>query len=290
MINSTRTFLLTFIAMTAFAGNSLLCRWALKDTFIDPATFTSVRIVTGALVLWIILRLRNILHSGDHVVRGNWPSALALFTYAEAFSYAYINLTTGTGAILLFAAVQLIMIVYGLWRGEHFNIQQILGLFIATAGVTWLLLPGASTPKLTDSLIMLIAGTAWAIYSLRGRISADAMRVTTGNFMLATIFTLCLSLTFISKVKIDSMGVMLAVISGAITSGIGYVIWYAALQRLNITNAAVVQLSVPIIAAIGGAFFLNDVITLRLIEASVATLSGIGLVIMGRVKLAERID
>ncbi len=284
MIISIRTFLLTFIAMTAFAGNSLLCRWALKDTFIDPATFTSVRIVTGALVLWIILKLRNILHSGDHVVRGNWPSALALFTYAEAFSYAYINLPTGTGAILLFAAVQLTMIVYSLWKGEHFNIQQILGLFIATAGVIWLLLPSASTPHLTDSLIMLTAGIAWALYSLRGRRVADAMSVTTGNFMLATIFTLGFSLTFISKVKMDSLGVMLAVISGAITSGIGYVIWYAALQRLHISNASVVQLSVPIIAAIGGAVFLNDEISFRLIEASVATLSGIGMVIMQRVK------
>ncbi len=290
MINSTRTFLLTFIAMTAFAGNSLLCRWALKDAFIDPTSFTCIRIASGALVLWIILRLGNRLHTTRLTATSNWPSALALFIYAEAFSYAYINLTTGTGAILLFAAVQFTMIVYGLLKGEQLNIQQILGLFIATAGVVWLLLPGASTPNLTDSLIMLIAGTAWAIYSLRGRTSVDAMQVTSGNFMLATVFALALSLTFITKVKLESMGVMLAVISGAVTSGIGYVIWYAALQRLNITNAAVAQLSVPIIAAVGGAVLLNDVITLRLIEASIATLSGIGLVMMGRIKLAQRID
>ena len=281
---SKTTYLLTLLAMMAFAGNSLLCRWALKETVIDAASFTSIRIISGALVLWIILSICNSIHSAHRSVTGSWPSALALFIYAAAFSYAYVNLPTGTGALLLFAAVQITMILYGLWKGERFRIQQSLGLIIATAGVIWLLLPNVSAPHLADSLLMLTAGVAWAIYSLRGKRATDAVSVTTGNFMLATVFTLGLSLMLISKARMDTMGILLAVTSGAITSGIGYVIWYAALQRLNITSAAVVQLSVPIIAAIGGAFFLNDVITLRLMEASVATLSGIGLVLMERTK------
>ena len=279
-----RTFLLTFIAMSAFAGNSLLCRWALKDTFIDPASFTSIRITSGALVLWIIFKQRNSIHSAHSAAKGNYPSALALFTYATAFSFAYVNLSTGTGALLLFASVQITMILYGLWQGERFGMQQIIGLIIATAGVVWLLLPSVSAPHLTDSLLMLTAGVAWAIYSLRGKKATDALSVTTSNFMRATIFTLGLGLMFITKVRMDTTGILLAAVSGAITSGIGYVIWYAALQRLNITNAAIVQLSVPIIAAIGGALFLNDVITLRLLIASIATLGGIGLVLMERAK------
>ena len=279
---SKTTYLLTFLATAAFAGNSLLCRWALKDTAIDAASFTSIRIASGALALWIIFRLRNSIHSTNSAASGNWASALALFTYAAAFSYAYVNLTTGTGALLLFAAVQLTMMLYAFWTGERFDIQQNLGLIMAIAGIVWLLLPNVSAPHLTDALLMLTAGVAWAIYSLRGKKATDAISVTTGNFMLATVFTLGLSLTLITKVSMDAMGMLLAVTSGAITSGVGYVIWYAALQRLTISNAAVVQLSVPIIAAIGGAIFLNDVITPRLIIASIATLSGVGLVLMAQ--------
>ena len=276
------TFLLTFLATAAFAGNSLLCRWALKDTVIDAASFTSVRIATGALALWIIYRLRNRIHSTNSAATGNWPSALALFTYATTFSYAYVNLATGTGALLLFAAVQITMMFYAFWKGERFHIKQSLGLITAIAGTVWLLLPNVSAPHLTDAMLMLTAGVAWAIYSLRGKKATDAINVTTGNFMLATVFTLGLSLTLISKVSIDTLGMLLAATSGAITSGVGYVVWYAALKRLTINNAAVVQLSVPIIAAIGGAIFLNDVITLRLIIASITTLSGIGLALMSQ--------
>ena len=282
-----RTFLLTFIAMSAFAGNSLLCRWALKDTFIDPASFTSIRIISGALVLWIIYKLRYTVHAGHSAAKGNYTSSFALFTYATAFSFAYVNLSTGTGALLLFAAVQITMILYGLWQGERFGMQKIIGLIIATAGVICLLLPSVSAPHLTDSLLMLTAGVAWAIYSLRGKRATDALIVTTSNFLRATIFTLGLSLIFITKVRIDTTGILLAAVSGAITSGIGYVVWYAALQRLNITNAAIVQLSVPIIVAIGGAIFLSDLITLRLLIASIATLGGIGLVLMERAKAVK---
>ena len=287
MITSTRTFLLTFIAMSAFAGNSLLCRWALKDTFIDPASFTSIRITSGALVLWIILKQRNSIHAAHSAAKGNYTSALALFTYATTFSFAYVNLSTGTGALLLFASVQITMILYGLWQGERFGMQKIIGLIIATAGVVWLLLPSVSAPHFSDSLLMLTAGVAWAIYSLRGKKATDALSVTTSNFLRATIFTLGLSLIFITKVRIDTTGILLAAVSGAITSGIGYVVWYAALQRLNITNAAIVQLSVPIIVAIGGAIFLSDLITLRLLIASIATLGGIGLVLMERAKAVK---
>lgn len=287
MKDSIKIFLLTMFAMIAFAGNSLLCRWALKDTMIDAVSFTTVRMISGALMLWVIFRLRNIIKTVHITTAGNWPSALALFTYATAFSCAYSNLSTGTGALLLFAAVQITMMVYGFCKGERLYFQQILGLFIAIAGVVWLLVPNISTPNPSDSLLMLTAGIAWAIYSLRGKKEKDAIAVTTGNFMFATIFSIGLSLILISTIKINPIGIMLATISGAITSGIGYVIWYAALQKLNITSAAVVQLTVPIIAAIGGGVFLNDVISLRLIEASVATLSGIGLVLISKTELAK---
>ena len=287
MTTSIKTFLLTCIAMTAFAGNSLLCRWALKDTCIDPASFTSIRIMSGALALWIVFKLRNRMYPPHFVqspMKGNYPSALALFTYAIAFSYAYVNLSAGTGALLLFASVQLTMIVYGLYNGERLSMPQVLGLVIATTGVVWLLLPNVSAPHLTDSLLMLTAGVAWAIYSLRGKKATDAISVTTGNFVLANIFTAGFSMLLTEKMRMDITGIVLAATSGAITSGVGYVIWYAALKRLKITSAAIVQLSVPIIAAVGGAIFLNDVITLRLLIASVTTITGIGLVLMAGVK------
>lgn len=274
------TYVLTFLAMIAFAGNSLLCRWALKTTVIDALSFTTIRMLSGALTLWTILRIRNSINYEYTSVTGNWPAAFSLFVYATAFSYAYVSLPTGTGALLLFAAVQVTMIGYGFWQGERLQIKQLIGLIIALAGISWLLVPNVSAPQLTDSLLMLSAGIAWAIYSLLGKKATDPVSVSAGNFMLASIFSLSLSLKLISSVKIGYLGILLGITSGAVTSGIGYVVWYSALQRLNITSAAVVQLSVPIIAAIFGAIFLNDTITLRLIEASIATLSGIGLVLL----------
>lgn len=275
-----RVIVLTLLAMLAFAGNSLLCRAAFHATRIDAASFTSIRIVAGALVLWLVVRLRD----GFGKTResaGNWASALALFTYALAFSFAYLSLGAATGALLLFGAVQATMIGVGLVRGERLRGRQVGGLVLALAGLVGLLLPGLSAPPLRGSLLMLTAGMAWGVYSLRGKGGGDALRVTAGNFMRAVAFALGLALggAMLNRVSLDREGIFLAIASGALASGIGYAIWYTALPGLKTTSAATVQLSVPVIAALGGIALLGETPTLRFVLASVAVLGGIALVI-----------
>ena len=274
----TRTFFLTVLAMTAFAGNSLLCRLALKNTNVDAASFTAVRLVSGALVLWLVTRQFH----PDQPGKGNWLSALALFAYAAAFSFAYISLPAGAGALLLFGAVQATMIGYGLWSGERLRALQTAGLALALGGLSGLLLPGASAPPLAASGLMIGAGMAWGIYSLRGRGAGDPTRVTAGNFLRAAPFAVALSLgVFLGGgVSFDAAGLGYAALSGAVTSGLGYAIWYTALPALKATTAATVQLSVPVIAALGGIAFLGEPVTLRLALASGAILGGIALVVL----------
>jgi len=264
--------------MIAFAGNSLLCRLALKDAHIDAATFTTVRIVAGAVMLWLIVRLRD----GTLVRAGNWLSALALFAYACGFSFAYISLPVGTGALLLFGAVQATMIGYGFWAGERLQGLQLAGLVIAFAGLVGLMLPGVAAPSLQGSALMLGAGVAWGIYSLRGRNAGEPTRTTAGNFLRAVSFAVTLSIVTLRWASLDGLGVCYAIASGALTSGLGYAIWYTALQGLKATQAATVQLSVPLIAAVGGIAFLGEHVTLRLLIAAVAILGGIALVIFNR--------
>ena len=273
-----RVFLLTALAMLAFAGNSILCRLALKHTGIDPATFTSVRLVSGAVVLWLLVRVRD----GRTTQAGNWTSALALFAYAAAFSWAYVSLPTAAGALLLFGAVQATMIGYGLWRGERLLPRQTLGLLAACAGLVALLLPGLSAPPLGGAVLMMAAGVAWGVYSLRGKGSGDATQTTCGNFQRAAVLTLFLSAFTLSQANLDSTGLVYAVASGALTSGLGYAVWYTAVRSLPATSAATVQLSVPVIAALGGALLLQEPLTLRLVACSLAILGGVALVIMGR--------
>ena len=278
MQSRSTTFLLTLLAMIAFAGNSLLCRLALQRTGIDPASFTGIRLLAGALVLGLIVRLR----SGPRLAGGNWPSALALFAYAAGFSYAYLSLTAATGALLLFGAVQATMIGVGLWNGERLRAMQTVGLLGAFAGLAWLLLPGLSAPPLAGSALMLGAGIAWGVYSLRGRGAGDATAVTAGNFLRAVPMAAVLSLAMAGTTALDRAGVVYAVASGAIASGLGYAIWYTALRGLKATSAASVQLSVPVIAALGGILFLDEAISLRLAVAAVAILGGIALVIIDK--------
>jgi drug/metabolite transporter (DMT)-like permease len=213
---------------------------------------------------------------------GNWLSGLALSIYAAAFSFAYITLPAGTGALLLFGAVQATMILSGLRKGEDLHAIQLLGLTLAFGGLVVLLLPGLSAPPLPGSLLMLSAGVAWGVYSLRGKGVTNPTTATAGNFLRAVPFALVLSLLFLYRMRLDSLGLIYAVISGAVTSGIGYVIWYAALPNLSAASAATVQLSVPVLAAVGGIFFLREPATLRFFLASVAVLGGIALVIRSR--------
>lgn len=274
----TRVFTLTLLAMIAFASNSLLCRTALKHTSIDAATFTLVRIFSGAAVLWVIIKMRKVASKDS----GNWWSALALFVYAAAFSFAYNTLSAGTGALLLFGAVQATMILWGFRKGERLHAIQIAGLVVAVAGLVLLVLPGLSAPPLIGSILMLGAGIAWGVYSLRGKAVGDAIAATAGNFLCAVPFAALVSIVMIRQARFDSLGVVYAFISGAITSGLGYVIWYAALPDLKAASAATVQLSVPVIAATGGILLLAEPITLRYAIASLAVLGGIFLVIIER--------
>ena len=264
----------TTLAMVAFAGNSLLCRAALKETQVDAATFTAVRIVSGALTLWLIVRLRR----GGVAGSGNWVSAFWLFAYAAGFSFAYITLTAATGALLLFGAVQATMMGYALWKGERWKPLQVAGLAAAFAGLAGLLLPGASAPSPFGAALMILAGISWGIYSLRGRGAGDATRVTAGNFARAVPFAIAVSLAMLERVSIDWMGIGYAIASGAIASGIGYAIWYTALPSLRAGTAATVQLSVPVIAAAGGVLLLGEPITMRLVVCSAAILGGIAVV------------
>lgn len=271
-----RPLLLTTIAMIAFAGNSLLCRAALRDTGIDAASFTSVRLIAGALMLWLILALRG---NRRPLAVGSWPSALALFGYAAAFSFAYGGLSAAMGALLLFGAVQATMIGIGIWRGNRPGAIQWAGFVVAFAGLIGLLLPGLSAPPVASALLMIVAGIAWGVYSLRAKGAGEPTAVTTGNFIRSVPLALVLSLVMLSQVQVDAPGLIYAVASGAVTSGMGYAIWYMALPLLQATSAATVQLSVPVIAAVGGVLLLGEPLTLRLVVAGVAILGGIAIVI-----------
>jgi drug/metabolite transporter (DMT)-like permease len=273
-----RVAVLTLIALVAFAANSILCRLAFERSDIGPASFTSIRLLSGALALWLIVSLRRTANG----IGGSWPSATALFVYAAAFSFAYVSLLTGVGALLLFGAVQATMILAGLQAGERLNVQQGAGLTLALGGLGYLMLPGLSAPPLAGSLLMLAAGIAWGVYSLRGRGAADPLGATAGNFMRAALLGIGLAVAALPWLQVDAEGAGYAVLSGALTSGVGYAVWYAALRSLAATHAATVQLSVPVIAAAGGTLLLGEPVTLRLVLASVAILGGIALVVLGR--------
>ncbi len=273
-----RVAVLTTLALLAFAGNSLLARIAMRDTPIDAASFTAIRIVSGALALWLIVRLR----AGATRTAGSWLSAAALFVYAAAFSFAYLSLTAATGALLLFGAVQVTMISAGLVRGERLRRVQVLGVLLAFGGLVALLLPGLSAPPLAGAALMIAAGIAWGVYSLRGRRAGDATQVTAGNFLRAVPMALALALAALAWTSFDARGALLAVASGALTSGVGYAIWYAALPSLSATRAATVQLSVPVITALAAVLLLGEPLTLRVVLCGAAVLGGIGLVVLRR--------
>ncbi|MEO6698509.1 MAG: DMT family transporter [Paraperlucidibaca sp.] len=277
-MSSARLSFLTAIAMLAFAGNSLLCRLALTASSIDAASFTTIRILSGALALAILLSLR----SRKTVLGGNWLSAAFLLAYAAGFSYAYLSLSTATGALLLFGAVQATMIGYGLMSGERPSARQLCGMLLALVGLLVLFLPGLNKPPLVGGLLMIGAGIAWGAYSLRGRGLGDATQATAGNFVRAVPLAAIISIVMLRSTSLDSAGVLYAVASGALASGVGYALWYTVLPSLRATSAATVQLSVPAIAAVGGVVFLGEPISPRLALASCAILGGVGLYILSK--------
>ena len=273
------TVLLTLLAIIAFAANSVLCRLALGAGHIDAASFASVRVISGAIALAAIVFYRS---NGRIERDANWRSALALFVYMVFFSFAYLSLGAGTGALILFAAVQLTMFIVALRSGEIFSPLSWLGLLLAFGGLVYLVSPGVTAPEPVGAVLMTIAGIAWGVYSLLGRQVADPTRATAWNFLLSVPLVMITSLLFMQQFHATTTGVALAVISGVVASGIGYVIWYAALRGLATTSAATVQLSVPIIAAIGGVLLLAEGVTLRLGIASAATLGGVAIVLLQR--------
>ena len=273
------TVLLTLLAIIAFAANSVLCRLALGAGHIDAASFASVRVISGAIALAAIVFYRS---NGRIERDANWRSALALFVYMVFFSFAYLSLGAGTGALILFAAVQLTMFIVALRSGEIFSPLSWLGLLLAIGGLVYLVSPGVTAPEPVGAVLMTIAGIAWGVYSLLGRQVADPTRATAWNFLLSVPLVMITSLLFMQQFHATTTGVVLAMLSGVVASGIGYVIWYAALRGLATTSAATVQLSVPIIAAIGGVLLLAEGVTLRLGIASAATLGGVAIVLLQR--------
>jgi drug/metabolite transporter (DMT)-like permease len=275
-----RAALYTTFALVAFAFNSILCRTALRAGEADPAGFTLVRLVSGAVTLVLISyfvgRQKN--NSG----RGNWFSAFFLFAYAICFSFAYLGLTAGTGALILFGSVQLTMIVAAIVRGERPNTLEWVGLVAALAGLVYLVLPGLSAPPLTSSLLMAAAGAAWGFYTLRGRGSTAPLADTTGNFVRSVPMIAIAAAPFYKTINLSSTGFELAALSGAIASGVGYTVWYAALRFHTATRAAVLQLAVPVIAAGFGIALLAETATTRLAIAAALILGGILMVIIAR--------
>ncbi|WP_310733215.1 DMT family transporter [Colwellia sp. MB02u-10] len=282
--NPVKMIVSTVFALLAFAANSVLCRLALGENTIDAASFTVVRLVSGIIILLALIKVTSKAKSEkiESKSKGSWLAASMLFIYAVSFSYGYISLDTGTGALILFGAVQITMIITSVISGNKLHISEWLGLSIAFGGFAYLVIPSLTTPSLMGFMLMSMSGMAWAFYTLIGRKSKNALSDTAHNFLRTSPFILALIVFGFNNAYITSTGFLLAVLSGAIASGIGYFVWYIALTTLSVTQAAVVQLLVPIIAAIGGVTFTSELITLRLIESSILVLGGILTVILGR--------
>jgi len=277
--SSARTLALTGATMLAFAANPLLCRMAMGSAEIDPASFATVRVTSGALVLGVIMLPRWFARGRTPT---DWRSVATLFAYMILFAFAYLSLSVGTGALILFGAVLLTMFAVGLVKGERFSSWAWVGLIVACLGLVYLVAPGVTSPDPLGATLMAGAGVAWGFYSLLGRDVADPLADTANNFLFSVPLAMVVSLLFAADMHASWRGVSLAVASGAIASGLGYAVWYAALAGLTATRAATVQLSVPVIAAFGGVVFLSEQVSLRLLVSSAAVLGGIALVLAQR--------
>ena len=269
-----RTVAFTGLALTAFAANSLLCRGALGRSAIDAASFSTIRLFSGAAAL---LAIALATRPRGAALSGSWLSAGLLFLYAVPFSYAYVTLGAGTGALILFGAVQATMLAVALIAGERPHPMQWTGLIVALGGLVYLVLPGLSAPSTVGCALMITAGVAWGVYSIRGRVASDPLAETAGNFLRSVPMAVVVSMAAAGAARLTPAGIGLAVLSGALASGLGYVAWYAALSGLTAIRAATVQLAVPVLAAVGGVLFLSERITVRLFISAVLILGGVGL-------------
>ena len=285
------TALYTLFALVGFAANSILCRLALQPGAIDPASFTVARLASGALALALIVRARQRKPRGaSHA--GSWGSAFLLFVYALPFSLAYVSLGVATGALILFFCVQATMLVGAVVSGERIHWLEVNGIAVALAGLAHLMAPGLSAPSPEGAALMALAGVAWGLYSLRGRRSTDAIGDTASNFarsapMALAAFAVAAPL---GHLHLSPHGLLLASASGILASGAGYAAWFAALPRLNSLQAAALQLTVPLIAAVGGIALLGEQPTRRLVLSAVFILGGVGLAIGGRVLRARQAE
>jgi drug/metabolite transporter (DMT)-like permease len=280
-----QTFVLTAVAMLAFAANSLLAREALGGFSIEAAGYTAVRIMSGALVLYALLRRGGLSRDDARpVLPGDWWAAAALFVYAIAFSAAYLSLGAATGALILFSSVQASMLAWGLAKGDRPSGREVIGFAVAFAAFVYLILPGVGRPDLAGSLLMIASGVAWAVYTLRGRGSRDPLGETAGNFVRASAF--CLPLVGFALIyeTASITGIALALASGIVASGLGYSIWYKALRGLSTFQAALIQLSVPVIAALGAILFLDERLTLHFVVAATCVIGGIAFAILAKQK------
>jgi len=284
---SLKTSIFTLFALLAFAGNSIICRLVLGEHLLDAAGFTIIRLLSGILVLLIIIKLSHPsqeteINTRNTNTKGSWLGAFWLFLYAVTFSFGYISLDTGTGALVLFGAVQITMILFNFFSGHKLHYSEWLGMSIAFAGFCYLVLPSLALPSLISFILMTISGISWAFYTVKGQSSQSPMRDTAYNFLRTFPFVLVLILFTYQEFYLTKQGILLAVVSGAVTSGIGYAIWYSALKGLSVTQAAVFQLLVPVLAAIGGIIFVNEALSLRLILSSLMVLGGIFMVVLGK--------
>ena len=287
-----KIILLTALALIAFAANSILCRLALGTGAIDASGFTVIRLTTGALVLLLILgiqskREQDADDAARAINKGSWFAAVMLFVYASTFSFAYVSMDTGAGALILFGSVQLTMIIMSLIRGHRLFWVEWVGVLLAFGGFVYLVLPGLGTPSLIGFVLMSLSGVAWGFYTLKGQGSKDPLRDTTYNFVRTLPLAAILLVLMFSQLQLSPQGIFLAMLSGGIASGVGYTIWYSALRGLSSTQAAVLQLLVPVIAAVGGVMFMGEAITSRLMLSGLMILGGILLVVIGRYYLSQ---
>ncbi len=280
-----RTFFATGIALTAFAANSVFCRLALGESSIDPASFTVIRLFSGAIMLLLILNLSG--RKKPSRTKGSWGATAMLFLYATTFSFAYLSLDTGTGALILFGAVQFTMITYALISGDRLHRWEWVGVLLAFGGFVFLILPSVTTPSFIGFLLMTVSGIAWGAYTLMGRASQNPLPDTTYNFTRTLPLIAILGIIFISNAHLTPRGIALAIMSGALASGIGYTIWYIALGGLSATVASVAQLLVPVLAALGGVIFVSETLTLHFVLTATLILGGIALVVLGRNRIPQ---
>ena len=281
-----KTSLFTGLALIAFAANSVLCRLALGNGAIDASSFTGIRLLAGAIALFTILSIKGSNKGASS--KGSWTASLSLFLYAITFSYAYLSVDTGTGALILFGSVQITMIMLSLISGTRLHLIEWSGVILAFTGFIYLILPNITTPSITGFILMTVSGVSWGIYTLKGRSSKNPLMDTTYNFLRTIPFIALLAVFTLQNMNYSTEGIVLALISGAITSGAGYTIWYIALGGLSSTQAAVIQLSVPVIAAIGGVIFVSEVITMRLVISAAIVLSGILMVVLGKYYFTQK--